>query len=273
LACADAKLEVPEDDEDNNCRASESQVTVAKPDLHQLSTTAGVPFASPGAKITISDAVQNISDVTAPATTTRMYLSLDQVTNGGEVLLSGKRAIPEVPSGATNTGNATLIVPASVAHGSYYIVTCADDLLKLNESTETNNCAGSANPVLIGSADLVVTNVTDPPASAVRGTRFTVTDTTLNQGTIPAGETSTRYYVSLDLNKSGDDVVLSGNRKVPALADGDSHSGPRRVTVPLSTPIGTYYLIACSDDPNRVSESNDGNNCRAAATTIVINTP
>jgi hypothetical protein len=55
------------------------------------------------------------------------------------------------------------------------------------------------------------------------------------------------------------------------LAAGASSSGSvNNVTVPSSTPVGTYYLLACADDLAAVSEADEANNCRAAAATVVV---
>jgi hypothetical protein len=42
------------------------------------------------------------------------------------------------------------------------------------------------------------------------------------------------------------------------------------VTVPVSAAPGTYLILACADDPGKVGESNNTNNCRASATSIAI---
>jgi hypothetical protein len=42
------------------------------------------------------------------------------------------------------------------------------------------------------------------------------------------------------------------------------------VTIPTTTPLGTYYLLACADDVKKVPESNEKNNCKASASTVTI---
>jgi len=66
-------------------------------------------------------------------------------------------------------------------------------------------------------------------------------------GPVAAGVSTTRYYLSLDANKdAGDagDVLLTGYRNVPIMASGTTSSGSPRVTVPSSTPLGTYFVVA-----------------------------
>jgi hypothetical protein len=40
------------------------------------------------------------------------------------------------------------------------------------------------------------------------------------------------------------------------------------MTVPTSTVPGTYYLLVCADNPSKIIESIETNNCGASATTV-----
>jgi subtilase family serine protease len=42
------------------------------------------------------------------------------------------------------------------------------------------------------------------------------------------------------------------------------------VTIPSTTPLGTYRVLACADDLAAVAESNEANNCLASAGTVLI---
>jgi subtilase family serine protease len=134
----------------------------------------------------------------------------------------------------------------------------------------TNNCATSATTLRVGWADLVTTAASDPPATALRGSKFTVSDTVRNQGTIPAVASTTRYYLSADGIKNAGDVLLMGARAVGSLDPSASSPGGRLVTVPAATPLGTYHVLACADDTGRVAESDNANNCRQSATTVTV---
>jgi uncharacterized repeat protein (TIGR03803 family) len=270
FACADAASEIIESDEGNNCLAASSRVTVARPDLLQVSVSNPPTVAAPGTKFTLADTVHNPSPVVDVASISRYYLSLDELKNGGDFLLTGKRAIPELAPGATSTGNASVTLPLSVPDGTYYVVGCADDLAKLKEASEANNCAVSSATVLVGWSDLIITEISDPPSTAIPGGKFTIFDTVQNQGTIPAGTSYARYYLSMDGVKNAGDVLLMGTRAVESLASGASSAGSRRVTMPLSTPLGTYRVLGCADDTAKVPENDNANNCRASATTVLI---
>lgn len=121
--------------------------------------------------------------------------------------------------------------------------------------------------------DLLVTAVNGPPAMLSPGSSFTTGDTVMNVGSNEAGASVTRYYLSLDAAKSSNDVRLSGSRSVPILGSGMASSGTPTLTVPSSTPIGTYTLLACADDTNVVSEVNGANNCLAAPSALTVALP
>jgi subtilase family serine protease len=144
----------------------------------------------------------------------------------------------------------------------------------VTEADETNNVFGPKAIVVAAiQADLVVTAVGNPPVSALPGAAFAASDTVKNQGNGPAVASATRYYLSLDGAKDGAARLLTGVRAVPALVAGTQSAGAVMVTVPATTPFGTYRLLACADDTGAVAESNEVNNCLASAGAVRIGRP
>jgi parallel beta-helix repeat protein len=121
-------------------------------------------------------------------------------------------------------------------------------------------------------ANLALTAVSNPPATAVPGTSFSVTDTVQNSSRFAAGLSRTQYYLSLDPLKDSGDKLLGG-RGVPALAPNGLFTGTVSVLIPASTPVGTYFLLACADDIGAVAESDETDNCRASAATVQVGRP
>ena len=120
--------------------------------------------------------------------------------------------------------------------------------------------------------DLVVTKVSNPPATIGTGGTFRLSDRTANRGAGAARRSTTRYFIARSAaGQIGDEkgIVLKGSRTVAALGPGESAVAPREVVVP-DVPAGTYDLVACADARNRVRETNDRNNCRAAARSMKI---
>jgi parallel beta-helix repeat protein len=110
-------------------------------------------------------------------------------------------------------------------------------------------------------ADLVAISVSDPPTSAELGGSFSVTDTVSNEGTGAVGSFTLRYYLSPDPMKGAGAIPLSGGRTSAGLAPGEASTGTATVTIPSSLPFGTYYLLACADADDELTEQNESNNC------------
>jgi YD repeat-containing protein len=121
--------------------------------------------------------------------------------------------------------------------------------------------------------DLVVSTLNNPPAGAVIGSSFSVTDTTANTGQATAGASTTRYRLSLDNTITSGDPLLTGSRSIPSLAVGANSNGSVTATIPTNLAPNTYFLGACADDLAVVGESSETNNCRASTTTIIVSQP
>jgi hypothetical protein len=76
--------------------------------------------------------------------------------------------------------------------------------------------------------------------------------------------------LSLDTLRNSGDKRLTGTRAVGSLAGGASSTGTVTVTIPSSTGLSSYFLLACSDDTKVVAESDEKNNCRASATKVTV---
>lgn len=224
----------------------------------------------PGATFTATDTVQNQGLVTAAASTTRYYLSLDAVKSADDLLLTASHAVPILAAGASTTATVTLSIPVATALGTYYVLACADAANAVAEASEMNNCRASATAMQVRRPDLVEIALGDPPAVAAPGGRFAVADTVRNQGAVASLGSTTRYYLSADAGRGGGDVLLSGTRPVPALPANGSAGGTVTVTIPTTVPVGLYYLLACADDALVVVEVAETNNCLASAGRVQV---
>ena len=271
LACADDALKVREANESNNCLTASTTLLVAKPDLVTTAVSNPPAATAPASGFSTVAAVRNPSPVTAAASTLRFYLSLDAAKGSGDVLcLAPGRSRPS-PPGRRQTARRRLPSPRP-PFPAPPLLACADDQLKVAESDE-NNCLSSASTVLIARPDLAEIAVGNPPATANPGSSVVVTDTVHNPSPVSLGGSSTRYYLSLDGVKGPADVLLTGTRSVPNLAAGATSTAGRSVRVPLTTPLGTYRLLACADDVAAILEADEANNCRDAAASVTISWP
>ena len=129
------------------------------------------------------------------------------------------------------------------------------------------------SPVTISaqdSLDVVVSSLVASTSSMAPGAVITVTDTTMNQGSlqVPASKTYI-YYTS---NGSFTGATKLGERLITqAINPGSSSSGSTTVTIPPTAVPGTRYLLALADGGSAIHETRENNNMRTIP--IVINGP
>jgi subtilase family serine protease len=204
------------------------------------------------------------------------YLSLDTIKDTTDKLLSGFRAVPILAGGASSPGpivGIAAVVPNITPAGSYFLIACVDDARQAVESDENNNCLPSTSKVDVGKPDLVLSALSEPPppATKVRGTSFSVTDTVSNLTPFKAGPLRVQYYLSGDQVKNAGDRLLTGFRAVAAgVVAGTPSTGTMSVTIPPGTTPGSYFLLACADDAGQVIESVETNNCRASTGQVTV---
>jgi hypothetical protein len=135
--------------------------------------------------------------------------------------------------------------------------------------------AGSAFVALSAAAragrpttDLRIATVINPPSALTAGGSFDAVATVRSTGR-PAGRHVVALYLSVDGRRDKGDQRLTGSL-VPARAIGRLAVAAGRVTVPAGASGGTFRLLACADDPARVRETSETNNCTASrrATTL-----
>jgi subtilisin family serine protease/subtilase family serine protease len=254
IAQADGSGGVPETTEANNIRAS-AAIKVG-PDL--VVTAVSVPSSgTAGATLAATDSTRNQGAGPAAASSTGFYLSVNTTISPDDRFI-GSRSVGELTAGGASTGQAFLQVPADVLPGSYYVVARADWNGTVAEPTETNNDRYSG-VIRIG-GDLVLTSVV-ASTPVMAGGPITVTETTRNQGSAPVGESTTAFYLSIDLFYDGSDRFL-GDRSVGALTPSQTSTAQTSLVVPAGTAAGRYYIIGVADANGAILESQETNNTR-----------
>jgi len=253
IANADADNEIVESQEANN---TAPRLISVGGDLVVSAVT--VPSgAGPGSTIVVSDTTANQRAGAVAASTTRFYLSANGVLDASDTLLTGSRTVPELAGGAASAGATTVIIPSTIAAGTYYIIAKADADNAVPETDEANNTA--VRIIQLG-GDLAVSVLT----VQVQGGTIVVNDTTTNLGGVVVAESVTRFHLSRDTILDASDTVLAA-RSVPALAGG---TGSTASTTLPTIAVGVYYLIAKADGDNVVAEIQEANNTAVRQMTI-----
>jgi subtilase family serine protease len=259
FAKADGPGEVTELNESNNVRASAISIG---PDL--LVTTFTAPAAAAaGSAIVVSDTTTNQGSAPVAASVTSFYLSANVTFETSDTLLQS-RSVPALAAGGSSAATTAVTLPASLATGTYYVIAQADGPGAVTELNEVNNSRAAA--VRVG-PDLVGSSLTAPTRAAAGGT-FADTETTANNGSSPAGTTTTAFYLSLNITLDPGDIRLSPARAVPALAANQSSTATTTLALPSQLAAGSWYVIASADDAASVPETLETNNVRFASVLV-----
>ena len=255
IARADADGGVPETQEGNNVLARPIQVG-GDLIISALSFPAKV---GAGASALVTDTVTNQGGTDVASSVTQYFLSTDAQLTAGDTLLNGTRDVPALAAGQVSTGSTSLLIPGTMAIGSYYLFAKADAGSTVPETQEANNTA--LKLVTIG-PDLVVAGLSvASPARA--GFTVLVSDNTTNQGGGDAAASTIRYYLSANYALDAGDTLLAGSRAVPVLAGGATSTGGTQVMIPAGTALGFYYMLAKADADGAVAETSESNNVTA----------
>ncbi|MBI5236911.1 MAG: SBBP repeat-containing protein [Deltaproteobacteria bacterium] len=236
--------------------AAKISTTVQQSDLTVSSLTAPAT-ARAGISVSVSNTVTNSGTGASNGSYTRFYLSTDTNITTSDTYI-GQRYIGSLASGASNSATTSLLIPSSVAPGTYYIGAIADATNTNAESNESNNTTASSAVAVSGSLDLVVSALSGP-TSVTKLITFYLSNTVKNNGTGASNGSYTRFYLSTDTNITTSDIYI-GQRYVGSLASGASSSASSPVTISSTTLSGTYYIGAITDATNTNPEYNESNN-------------
>ena len=135
-------------------------------------------------------------------------------------------------------------------------------------------------------ANLRVTTATVDKTTVVEGAEDRPSPTSSRTAAVgKAGTSATRVYLTTERRREPGgatheptnprsaltDVRLVGTAAVTTIAAGASRSvGATRFTVPAGIPAGDYRVLVCADDQGKVKESEEGDNCKAAANALAV---
>ena len=258
IAKADGPAALGETNESNNTRIVLVRIG---PDLAVTALTAPAT-AGTGGTIVVNETTKNQGGGGSASSSTRFYLSPNYALDATDFQLQA-RPVGPLAAGVSSAAATTLMIPANVPTGTFYLIAVSDDGNAIAEPMETNN---TRFVLLRVGPDLFVSSMT-APTRAASGATISVTETTKNTGGGGAGSSTTAFFLSSNLTLDGGDFRLPEVRNVGPLAAGASSFGTTMVTLPAVAP-GTWYLLANADDPQQVAETQETNNIRY--TTVYI---
>lgn len=233
---------------------------LALPDLFPLQVASATAEVTATEPIELSWEVQNAGDIAATGVwMDRVYLSVDEVFDGGDIPLSDVQQLGPLAGGESYVRMASPVAPN--APGEYFLllVTDADDQVD-EGSGEMNNILASVQTITIlppPTPDLVVTAV-EAPCTAAIGVPTSISYTIENQGNATASGTwSDRIVFSFDQVQGGDEVLLD-QPFTGTIAPGESYTQTVAGVVPNGVPLVTGFVGVSADIGNAVDEGPTG---------------
>ncbi len=237
----------------------------------QVSVLSGDISVAPGSGLSYSVTAHNAGDQQAGGNYLRLVLSTDAVIDANDLRLSKPSlSVAKLAAGSNKAFTGTVIIPATVTSGDYYLGAIVDVSARVIESDETNNTRSMAVRVQStapSGADLVVSGLTPNKLTLAPGDSLRATVITTNQGAGASSVTYTRLVLSTDPVIDRSDRKLRALR-IDGLIPGASRTNRPRLTIPADVPVGTYYLGAFADNSGREAESDETNNTRSVTVAI-----
>lgn len=268
-----------EPNESNNTLSSAALLQIAAPthpDFEMESVSFGPSSVQAGNTIDVSHAVRNVGVEASGSFRIGVYLSVDQEISSADLLI-GQRSIASLAIGAADTANGAVTIPNFAPAGIYFVGALADDLGVVTEMDEFNNGLSAAATLSVSSAPLPdLTPIAAMAQSTVvdAGQPLVIEESVLNQGVTSASLFQVAAYLSIDADIDPTQDILLGTRSVPMLDAGQtSASGPQSVTVPGSTPGGTYFFGVVVDSGQFVAEASESNNSLVASGMVTVTIP
>lgn len=155
------------------------------------------------------------------------------------------------------------MVYATTSAGTLTLRFTSDNIYQDNGFAATIACVTS-----VPQADLAIQGASAQPLAIVPGNSLTVNCTVYNLSGATAQNSSVGYYLSSDAMLSANDVLL--DKSAGSLLGGNQSSyRSATLSVPATTPPGSYYLLFAADYLGVVNESNENNNVASISVNVV----
>jgi subtilase family serine protease len=267
LFVADYLNVVAESNESNNVASVYLNIVPPTIDLVIQQPSVAPSNTAPGNVLSLSCVIYNQGNAAAAYSSVGFYLSTNNTLDASDQLLTSAYGSSLTP-GVTSYRSVTTNVPPNTTPGTYYVLFAADYQGLVTESNENNNVASVTLTVGAPSIDLTVSQASLSNYSVSAGTAISANAYVYNQGNTVAPSSNTGYYFSTDATLSANDVLLSSSTG-GSLAAGQGNYPNATITIPATATPGSYYILFVADYQNQVTETNETNNVRSVAFTVV----
>ena len=265
---ADRSSSVPELDNGNNTRAVRiTCVRDLRPNLRVSRVVSSASTLTPRLAFTLTTTTYNDSLVSAPASSTGLYLSTNSSITTSDSFL-GLVSVPILGALRSYSRSVSVRAPSALPSGTCWVGGYADYRRHVAEFSEGDNGLGRAVRCVDTRPDLVVSSIAVSTGSVWQaGGAVTIRTRTSNVGGGSAVASSTSLHLSSDSTITTSDDCL-GWHSVPSLAARAfaDRSSNVRISRCYGSTIRAYYIGAYADGTQRVGERSEVNNGRAYPT-------
>ncbi|MDO7850523.1 CARDB domain-containing protein [Hymenobacter convexus] len=267
LFVGDYQNQVTESNEANNVASVNVTVVAPSIDLTIQQATVSPLNTAVGTPINMNCYILNSGNAVAASSSVGFYISTDATLDASDVLLTSQYG-GSLTTTYSSSRYGTAAIPTGLTPGTYYILFVADYQNQVSETNETNNVASVAITVAPPGVDLVVQQESLYPSSSAAGGTTQASASIYNQGNVTATSSNMGFYLSTNTTFDANDVLLY---TASGTALGSSLSSYRSgyLTIPAGTTPGSYYILFVADPTNLVTETNETNNVRSVAFTVI----
>ena len=235
--------------------------------ITQMNLPAVMPQGGSG-NITVS--VLSKSNVRLTATiNVNFYLSTTDSVAGATLIGQATGVSIDLMPGQTKSVSVNAVVPANgITAGTYNVLAVIDSGNAVTEADKINNTVVAPQTVQIVTPTEnltgAFTSMTLPATNVLPGTKGSVTLLVSNSGNVEVtSPIAIAFYLSPDTTiDQGETPFYVATNWVTNIGPGSSKTYNGTLTIPTSTPVGTYYVLAKVDANSQVPELNTNDKVR-----------
>jgi subtilase family serine protease len=266
LGIADANNNLIETNESNNKIFDAVNVSNFLPDVKINSLSAPNSLCNNGLN-NISITIANSGSTTAVNFNVEIYLSNDTIYDANDIVIYNA-AYSNLNAGSTATITTyDYNVAPTYSIGTNYILAYVNRTNSINEYSLLNNKKYKSANVTSCSIDIISQN--GNTVNANQGSNSSMSFTIKNDGLASATSINFGYYLSSDnVLDANDNLIYSGSTGL--MHDNATLNTSYNYPVPLSMPIGNYYVFFVTDTNNLYIELNESNNIISDLFTVTV---
>ncbi len=206
-----------------------------------------------GSKISVSNTISNIVNVTSSSFYVNYYLKKSLTSTN---IYIGQSFIESLDGLTSKHQITSLQLPIKINSGSYYIQASADPYQTVPETNENNNNKVSSSKISVHTSyrDLIITEI----SANLKGLRTLIVSNTIeNTGILSTKSFYVHYYIK---NKNSTKNTFIGSYHYSGLGSGASKHQKITITLPKNIKASNYSVAAYVDAHKTVPESNETNN-------------